>query len=237
MKIINKQKLIAILITGIILVNISGCGSKVSTLTEVPSSTVSSPITNPNVQTKQISESNSNSINNVSTEDKQAQTKQVSANAISKDDEVVNYFKKLKESVGKYVNEENIDKAKVKIDDVFITTVDFIFYDKKVNGVTFSSLSDGAKKQILETAKDINNIIIKKYPDYQIILKGKSQKIGKFISGKLEDTKEVIKEKIGEDKYNDISDGYKETKEKASDIKDKTLSKIKNWYEKKKNSN
>ena len=240
MKIMNKQKLITILITGIILVNVSGCDNKVNTITSSPITEEKLTITNPNTTTEQQKVLNNKPITKIAEENKsttnnQNEKKQTNIN-INKEDEVVNYFKKLKDDISKYINEENLDKAKDKIDEAFITTVDFIFYNKEINEVTFSSLSDGTKKQILAIAKDINNIIIKKYPNYQVVIKGKSQKIGNFINEQVDNTKDIIKDKIGDEKYNNIKEGYEETKEKAEAAKDKTLSKIKKWYENKRDS-
>lgn len=242
MKLINKNRLVTIIITGIILVNTCGCDNKLETTTNnnnLPMTTSNAIKNTSNNNTSGSNERQTSNEEAVSpkTDSKQEKTVvQSNAVTISKDEEIKNYFNNLKDDVQKYVNEDNLEKVKDKLDQAFITMVDFIFYNREIKGTTFSDLSDTTKKEILDTAKNIDNIIIKKYPNYKVTIKGKAETVRSFLGEKLDNSKDLIKNKIGEEKYDEIKNEYEDVKDKASEVKDKTLSKIKNWYENKRDN-
>lgn len=90
------------------------------------------------------------------------------------DDEMINMFKTS------YMSIENDDSKNIteSIKDKFIDIIDFIFYDKEINGRTFNSLTDTAKSKIIYYALLIDAKIDSKWPDYK-----------KNISEKYEDIK------------------------------------------------
>lgn len=160
--------------------------------------------------------------------------------------ETVEYFNNVEQEVNEYVNSSNFENVKDKLNDIFISTVDFVFYGKEINGVTFNDLTEETKNQILKILERIDNAIETKQPRYKVILKDKSLELYTNISEKVKQgisyTDSFLEEKIGEEKYQDIKDA---TTEFGSDVKDITVeafndskelvkegfSIVKNWYE------
>ncbi|MGE5455979.1 MAG: hypothetical protein ACM3O4_02630 [Ignavibacteriales bacterium] len=138
--------------------------------------------------------------------------------------ETVQYFNTVEEEVNEYVNFDNFDNVKDKLNDLFISTVDFVFYGKEINGVTFNDLTEETKNQILIILERIDNAIEFKQPGYKVIVKDKSSELYDNVSEKIKEglnyTDNFLEEKIGEERYQGIKDA---TKEFGSDVKDITI--------------
>ena len=72
-------------------------------------------------------------------------------NLTKKDKQVLEYLEDIDEKVN-YLN--NTEKSKAK--GVFIGIVDFLFYDGKINGISFDELSDEGKKEVLKKSSNID---------------------------------------------------------------------------------
>ena len=175
------------------------------------------------------------------------------------EEETIAYFKSMESKINEYVNSENFDKLKDKTSALFITTVDFLFYNGQIKGKTFDELNDETKLKILEIAKAIDSKIAEKWPTYKEDIKttskntytSASEKISsgiKYIDGKLEEkvgtekyqeSKEKVtttidntKEKVI-DTYNNVksSETYEKAKDTVTEKVDSGKTKIKTWYE------
>ncbi|NLL44395.1 MAG: hypothetical protein GX247_01840 [Mollicutes bacterium] len=246
-----SNKLLVIIIIGFVLINTTGCKNKeynaikeVNTIITVENdklikninnnktSTYSTKISTNTENTTKVNDDNQSN-NNITT----YSTNQNDVNKDSnKEDKIIKYFNDIKDNVSKYVNESNLNEVKDKINEAFITIIDFIFYEKEINGITFNSLGEKAKEEIIKVAKEIDAIIVKKYPDYKIVIKGKLENIKNYISYKIDLAKNHIKDNIGEDNYNNIKDKYNNIKENIKKITNKTLDNIEKWYENKRNN-
>ena len=128
--------------------------------------------------------------------------------------------------------EEVKDKAKDKV----IEYIDFIFYGSEINGVTFDELKDDQKEKIYEQLQKLDKTISEQDPDYKENYGERYNRIKDFSSTTLNKAKDKIKEKVGEDYYDnageikdDTIDSLKETgniikkliKKKYEDIRDK----------------
>lgn len=160
--------------------------------------------------------------------------------------EAVQYFNTVEEEVNEYVNSDNFDNVKDNLNDLFISTVDFVFYGKEINGVTFNDLTEDTKNQILRILERIDNAIESKQPGYKVIVKDKSSELYDNVSEKIKEglnyTDNFLEEKIGEERYQGIKDA---TTEFGSDVKDITVDAfndskelvekgfgyLKDWYE------
>ena len=58
------------------------------------------------------------------------------------DTEEFDYFDQAKKEIKESIESEQIEQAKEKGKEDFITGVDFIFYDKEMNGVTFDDFTE-----------------------------------------------------------------------------------------------
>ncbi len=152
---------------------------------------------------------------------------------------ILEHFENLGNDIKNYIDsEELLEKGKA----YFIYCVDFLFFDEPINGVTFSSLSDSVKQQILENIADIDALICTKYPDYKETISDKYNYIyGNAIElirkGSM-NIKDFSKEKLGEEnmeKLDELKESFKEqvsdNYDDLSELADKGKEKVKSWYE------
>ena len=142
--------------------------------------------------------------------------------SIIKDEQTaVGYFENSKNELKELSTKEDKVKYEQEATKYLKNVVDFIFYDKSFNGVTFSSLKDDAKKEIMDSVESTNTIL--QYSGLKsIVLKGagdaKEWTLDKIAVGIV-----VVKELVGEktyDKATSIAEKLKnKALEKANDVK------------------
>lgn len=166
-----------------------------------------------------------------------------------KDTEVINSLNETLTKVKSNVSDNDfLDSAK----GVFISIVDFLFYDGSINGVTFDELSDSGKKKVLEIASSIDSTIENKFPGYKETISDKASnafnKASEIIKKGANDLNDFAREKLGEDNYQSIIDAKDElvyyTKnainfigDVSSSLWNSTKDKLNNWYQNFKNNN
>lgn len=259
-------KLLSLTMTGIIF--ISGCSNKSysskSSNTSVNSGAISSePINNDNSSISEIKnnssnieiheEANSSEIVETSKTETTLESMEPEINneqTNQKDSIVLQEVKNLKNNVEKLLQSDMVTDFKSDCKNVFITLVDFIFYDGEIKGITFDELSDECKQEILKEVTTIDNLIMKKFPNYKEDISSTVSKAynkaSEIIKNGSENIKNFAKDKLGEENYNEIKEFKDKVKESATnvwdDIKDdtgelyeKAKDKVKNWYENLKN--
>lgn len=145
--------------------------------------------------------------------------------------DVLEYFKMLEQDVLEDAKETNFDKVKNKINSAFFTSVDFVFYDKPVRGVTFEQLTDKTKLQILKITKNIDNIITKKFPNYKEVIREKGDNTYILFNDNIKKLEHKIISKTSEEKYNNFIGDANNFKNKIINVKNKVVRGIKSWYE------
>ena len=118
-------------------------------------------------------------------------------------------------------------------------------------GRKFDDLSAAAKQELLNEATQIDNIIMKKFPNYKEEISEKTSnaynKASELIKKGANNIKDFAKDKLGQENYNKIkdfkdkikssaSDVWDETKDDVKEIAGKAKDKVKNWYENFKNN-
>lgn len=151
------------------------------------------------------------------------------------DTEEFDYFDQAKKEIKELIESEQVEQAKEKGKEYFITGVDFIFYDKEINGVTFDDLTEEGKKVTLENLETIDGWIMEIAPDYKDKISEKYQVVKDFVSTTYYDVLESIKESLGEENYSAIREKKNEIKESITNTKDKALEKVSEWYQNFKN--
>lgn len=141
-----------------------------------------------------------------------------------------------------------IDSAK----GIFISLVDFIFYDGEINGITFDELTASGKEKVLNLANKIDTAIEEKVPGYKETIRDKATaaftKASELIKKGANNINDFAKEKLGEEYYNDIIAAKDElvyyTKNAINFIGDiggnlfnSAKDKLNNWYQNFKNNN
>lgn len=166
-----------------------------------------------------------------------------------KDTEVINSLNETLTKVKSNVSDNDfLDSAK----GVFISVVDFLFYDGSISGVTFDELTDSGKRKVLEIASSIDSTIENKFPGYKDAISDKASnafnKASEIIKKGANDLNDFAREKLGEDNYQSIIDAKDElivyTKNAINFIGDVSSSlwnsakdKLNNWYQNFKNNN
>ena len=165
---------------------------------------------------------NNNQNNNNTTNNETADTK------------VLSYFNNLK---------SDIDASTVKdgLKTSFITVVDFLFYEGKIKGYTFSELSNSAKLKVLEIALYFDTKIEKYFPGYKESISNTTSKIytnvKEEIIGTYLELATIICEKDTElcntakEKFNNIKTNFGLTWSLIKDIANDGITNLKNWYE------
>lgn len=151
------------------------------------------------------------------------------------DTEEFDYFDQAKKEIKELIESEQVEQAKEKGKEYFITGIDFIFYDKEMNGVTFDDLTEEGKKVTLENLETIDGWIMEIAPDYKDKIGEKYQVVKDFVSTTYYDVLESIKESLGEENYSAIQEKKNEIKESITSTKDKALEKVSEWYQNFKN--
>lgn len=151
------------------------------------------------------------------------------------DTEEFDYFDQTKKEIKELIESEQVEQAKEKGKEYFITGVDFIFYDKEINGVTFDDLTEEGKKVTLENLETIDGWIMEIAPDYKDKISEKYQVVKDFVSTTYYDVLESIKESLGEENYSAIQEKKNEIKDSITSTKDKALEKVSEWYQNFKN--
>ena len=195
---------------------------------------------------EEVIDKNSTNKNNANTNDTN------NSNAITysdKDTEVINSLNETLSKVKRNVSDSGfLDSAK----GVFISVVDFLFYDGSISGVTFDELTDNGKRKVLEIASNIDSTIENKFPGYKDAISDKASnafnKASEIIKSGAKDLNDFAREKLGEDNYQSIIDAKDElvyyTKNAINFIGDVSSSlwnsakdKLDNWYQNFKNNN
>ena len=151
------------------------------------------------------------------------------------DTEEFDYFDQAKKEIKELIESEQVEQAKEKGKEYVITGVDFIFYDKEMNGVTFDDLTEEGKKVTLENLETIDGWIMEIAPDYKDKIGEKYQVVKDFVSTTYYDVLESIKESLGEENYSAIQEKKNEIKDSITSTKDKALEKVSEWYQNFKN--
>lgn len=206
--------------------------TKISTITKNISFTIEDNNTSNNDE-----ESN---FNNDSTSNDTISNNTSSTNpTIYQEEDVINYFKNLESNLDKTKNDKTISQS---VKDGFITIVDFLFYDKPINGKTFKELSSSAKLQVLKIALSIDSKIEDYFPNYKDSLSSKYQSIkSKVVAKYLDITSEICEN--NEDTCESAKTGFSDMKQSFSltwsfikDIAGTGTAKLSSWYKIWKNS-
>ena len=153
------------------------------------------------------------------------------------EDEIINYF----EDNYNNINNSVWDDVKNDAKELFITIVDFIFYDGKIGNYTFNDLSTSAKLKIISIALKIDNKIEGYIPDYKETISSSTSKVYKDVKEKLV----TLYLDIAAEVCSNHEQGCDTAKEIFADIKDNCkigwdfvkgllssgTKKLKDWYE------
>lgn len=157
------------------------------------------------------------------------------------------YFDELEKKIDSYINDSNFDKVKENLTNIVITGIDFIFYGRKIDRITFEELTYETKNSMLSMVSRVNNKIESMIPNYKDIIKDEVGKSYSYITDKLNHVADYIDIEL-ENKYGKNYDAIKNktvefkkdmkidannTVEKIKNTTGIEISKLKDWYEEK----
>lgn len=97
---------------------------------------------------------------------------------------------------------------------VFVSIVDFLFYDGEINGVTFDELTDSGKQKVLAIASKVDGAIESKIPGYKETISDTASsafnKASEVIRSGANNLNNFAREKLGEENYQSIIDAKDE---------------------------
>lgn len=159
------------------------------------------------------------------------QAGQDEAPVISQQSSEFTYFEEAKTTLKTIAESEDYEKLKTTGKNYIITGIDFVFYDKPINGVYFSELSASAKRSVLSCLANIDNAIMQYHPTYKEEISAKYMVAAEYLDTKYLYTLDSIKEYLGEEDFNAIQDSINSTKEQISNGYKQGSSFIKDKYE------
>lgn len=130
-----------------------------------------------------------------------------------------------------FLDEDKKEQAKEDAKDKVIEYTDFIFYGKEIDGKTFDELTDEEKEKVYTKYQKLINTINDYDPEYINNMSEKYKVVKEFGSLTLNNAKNKIKEKVGEEYYNSASEAGEAIKEGAKDTGSLALEYIKKKYE------
>ena len=182
-----------------------------------------------NIKEEQVisdnSSSENNSINIISNDDSTSSKNTQSNNSTnntndisetsnySNNDEVV--INSLESSLTKINNGDGSDSSFAdSAKGVFVSIVDFLFYNGEINGVTFDELTDSGKQKVLEIASKVDSAIESKIPGYKETISDTASKAfnkaSEIIKSGANSLNNFAREKLGEENYQSIIDAKDE---------------------------
>lgn len=144
----NTKKLIAIVVAA--LISLSGCTAK----EEQKETEVSIDKT-----IEQLAEETGLSKTEITAAINESLNEDESINEIKDEATTVQYFEDQQIDLALAISTQNKEEIKEKTTEYMKNVVDFVFNNKEVNGITFSSLSNDAKAEITESITTTNNML------------------------------------------------------------------------------
>ena len=161
-------------------------------------------ISNDDSTSSKNTQSNNSTTNNTNT----SETITYSSN----DEVVINSFES---SLTKINNGDGSDSSFAdSAKGVFVSIVDFLFYNGEINGVTFDELTDSGKQKVLEIASKVDSAIESKIPGYKETISDTASKAfnkaSEIIKSGANSLNNFAREKLGEENYQSIIDAKDE---------------------------
>ena len=154
----------------------------------------------------------------------------------SSDEQIINEMNNDKNNIELYITQNDIENVKTYGKAFFVKTVDFIFYDKDINGIKFNDLKEETKEDVYNAFCNIDALIMTFSPDYKENIGEKYEIVKDFTSNVYYSSLDKIKQSIGEENYNkigEIKDNAKEKiKEGTNNAKEYIKEKYENWRDK-----
>jgi len=151
------------------------------------------------------------------------------------DSSIITYFENLDNQLTTYdSSDESLGKT---IKTNFVKCIDFIFYNKEINGKTFNELTNNTKLKILSITLSIDSKIEEKFPRYKDSVSNTYQNVKtKIIEKYLETTTNICNNDpdlcvTAKEGFSDLKTNFGITWDVIKELANSGVSKLKDWYE------
>ena len=177
---------------------------------------------------------NSTSSSNINSNDKNNTNNSNNTINSSVDGEVLSYFNDLKSDI-------DGETIKNSVKNGFITVVDFLFYEGKIKGYTFSELSSSAKLKVLSMALYFDTKIEEYFPGYKETISSTASRVytnvkEKIITAYLDITATICSNNgelcaSAKEEFKELKENFGLTWSLIKDIAGDGITRLKDWYE------
>ena len=147
------------------------------------------------------------------------------------EEESFDYFSSDLLEIEELIDEHQLDAVKDKAKDIFVTGVDFIFYDGEISGVTFNELTDQGKEVTMDNLESLGEMVDSVIPGWREELSEKYQVASDFVSSVYLSGLERIREYLGDENYEALGEIKDQILGDITDTYDGAKERVKSWYE------
>lgn len=140
------------------------------------------------------------------------------------------FFSDAKKELTEYIESEEFEKLKEKGKYYVTTGIDFIFFDKEINGITFDQMTTEFKIRAMNDIAALDSAVEAYYPGYKESFSSKYQVAAEFISSKYIDIVDAIKEYLGDENWNALGNMKDQIFGDISTKTDEAIEDIKELY-------
>lgn len=156
-------------------------------------------------------------------------TKDTSNNSLEK--ESFDYFSSDLTEVEGMIEENQLDEAKNKVKEVFITGVDFVFYDREISGVTFDELTEEGKEITMNNLDILGDMVDQFIPGWREEFSDKYRIASDFVGDMYLSVIDHIRGYLGQENYEALGNIKNQILGDVSDCYDGAKEYVKSWYE------
>ena len=225
-----------LLLSSSIVLSVSGCESQ-SSISDISAITSDTSSLDTDGSLDNFSTSNDSSSLNMDDNVTSSSSGSDEIDSESREDNSFDYFSSDLSNIEDLIQQEKIEEAKTKIKDVFITGVDFIFYDEPIKGVYFDDLTAEGKEITMNSIDTIGDLGDEFVPNWREDLSEKYQVASDFVSDIYLSVLDKIKNYLGEENYHALGDIKDQVRDDFREGKDNVKERVKSWYQKFKSSN
>ena len=157
-------------------------------------------------------------------------TQEQSSNQVTQSNQEFTFFSDAKKELTEYIESEDFQKLKEKGKYYVTTGIDFIFFDKEINGITFNQMSTEFKIRAMNDVAALDSAVEAYFPGYKESFSSKYQIAAEFVSSKYIDIVDAIKEYLGEENWNALGDMKDQIWGDITNTKDQAIEDIKELY-------
>lgn len=145
--------------------------------------------------------------------------------------EAFDYFSSDLSEVEELIDENQLEAVKSKAKEIFVTGVDFIFYDGEISGVTFDELTDQGKEITMDNLDSLGEMVDTVVPGWREELSDKYQVASEFVNGVYLSGLDRIREYLGDENYEALEEIKDQVLGDLHDTYDRAKEHAKSWYE------